>query len=789
MNTTKERSLGIGSMNLGFLILAVLVAVGVGVGIVRMINGLGTTTSLSDGYPWGLWIVYDVFFVPFSAGAFMILAITHIYNRKEYQAIARPVVVAGFLGEVMVIAVLVMDLGRWHQFYNVLFPWYWNIRSFMFQVSICLTIYMGIMILELAPVVLERFNWQKPLKIIKALTVIIAGVGIVLSSLHQSSLGSLFLLMPYKLHALWWTPLLPLLFFASAAFAGLSMAIFVAGLCSRIFKCSLKLELLSNLARVVAVLLGFYLLLKVGDLLLAGELGLIFSAERLGHLFLAEILVGVIAPMALFGIRKARENNTGLIAGAALVLLGLALNRTNVALLAYQAPAGASYFPHWMEIVISLSAVAAGVLIFGLAIRFLPLFPEEVRSKQSAMMPQWSRRAVIFFGGTLSLVTVAVVLLLQPAYQAQAAKEQPAVWETTQQAPSRANCLPCHQDPQALLNVGAVEGELARLTIAAQPPDTPHGLLDCVTCHHGDGAAEEVEAAHTSIIKDPTQGDAYLCVACHQDLPTEFPEDRLRTPHDEVTHGASAGVSCSDCHGGVGHGFDPVSGEMICPMSVCLDCHQDRQLDSELGDCSTCHVGPHEPVAAMACNDCHQSTELWQQVEAPGHQLELAGAHAQVACLDCHGGADQIEGFECGDCHRPPSESHYGPDCETCHTPTSFGEARLPEHPIALIGAHEHASCASCHDRDLQTMEFTCNNCHERPESHLTGECSICHTPEGWASSIAHIVDLVPQIPHGLDGQEGCLMCHSLSGPMTPAPINHADYVAGQCILCHKLEQ
>ena len=158
---------------IGLLLLAVLVAVGAGVGIVRMINGLGSTTSLSDGYPWGLWIVYDVFFVPFSAGAFMILAVTHIYNRREYHSIARPVVLAGFLGEVMVIAVLVMDLGRWHQFYNVLIPWYWNIHSFMFQVSICLTIYMGIMLLEVAPAVLERLNWQKPLRLIGMLTVLI----------------------------------------------------------------------------------------------------------------------------------------------------------------------------------------------------------------------------------------------------------------------------------------------------------------------------------------------------------------------------------------------------------------------------------------------------------------------------------------------------------------------------------------------------------------------------------------------------------------------------------------
>ena len=231
------------SLSVVLLLLAILVAVGLGAGIVRLINGLGATTGLSDAYPWGMWIVYDIVFVPFSAGAFMILAITHIYGKEEYHAIARPVVVAGFLGELMVILVLIMDLGRWHQFYNVLFPWYWNVRSFMFQVSICLTIYMAIMVLEIAPTILERLNWQKPLRYISMATVFIAGVGIVLSSLHQSSLGALFLLMPYKLHSLWWTPLLPLLFFTSAVFAGLSMAIFVATLSFRAFHRHLDLDL------------------------------------------------------------------------------------------------------------------------------------------------------------------------------------------------------------------------------------------------------------------------------------------------------------------------------------------------------------------------------------------------------------------------------------------------------------------------------------------------------------------------------------------------------------------
>lgn len=371
MITTKK-----GTLSVGYLILVALAVIGLTVSILRFVNGLGATTNLSDDYPWGLWIVYDVFFIPVSAGAFMISAVTHIYNREEYHTIARPVILAGFLGYVFVVVILLMDLGRWHKFYNILIPMYWNLHSFMFEVSMCVTLYTGILIMEVAPAILERLKWQKLLGMIRPLTVLIAGVGIVLSSLHQASLGSLFLLMPYKLHPLWWTPLLPLQFFTAAASGGLSMAIFVAVVSFRAFRRHLELGLLADLAKIVYIMLGIYLVLKVGDLALAGELGLVLSEGWLSLLFLAEMVIGVIVPMILFGTRKMRESSSGLAWGAACVLVGLALNRTSVPLLALKAPGGAVYFPHWIEFAVVVACVAAIVLLFDLAVRFLPVFPE-----------------------------------------------------------------------------------------------------------------------------------------------------------------------------------------------------------------------------------------------------------------------------------------------------------------------------------------------------------------------------------------------------------------------------
>jgi Ni/Fe-hydrogenase subunit HybB-like protein len=368
-----------------YFILGAIATIGLALGLLRLLVGLGPTTNLSDSYPWGLWIVYDVFFIPFSAGAFMISAITHIYNQEEYHVIARPVVLAGFVGYLFVVLILLMDLGRWHKFYNILIPWYWNPHSFMFEVSMCITVYTGVLIMEVAPAILERLRWQKPLRLLRVVTVLIAGVGIVLSSLHQSSLGSLFLLVRYRLHPLWWTPQLPLLFFTSAAFSGLSMAIFVAVISFKAFGKRLKLDLLSDLAKIVFIMLGLYLALKVTDLAMNRELGLIFSEGWLSLLFIAEMVVGVIAPMFILANRQMRQSSLGLFLGSGFVLLGLGLNRVNVALLGLKAPSGAVYFPHWIELAISLAAIAAGVLIFAVAARFLPIIQEagEVRAARA----------------------------------------------------------------------------------------------------------------------------------------------------------------------------------------------------------------------------------------------------------------------------------------------------------------------------------------------------------------------------------------------------------------------
>lgn len=357
---------------IAFLFLAAVVLFGSVVGLIRLARGLGPTTNLNSGYPWGLWIAFDFFAVPFSAGAFTLAFVVYIANRKRYHAIAQLTLMAGFLGYLMVVPVLLMDIARWDHFYSVLLPWRWNLHSFMFEVSMCVATYFGVLILEMIPIVLGAFGkgdfWLA--RLIGQLLPLIAGVGILVSTVYQSAIGSIFLTLPHKLHRLWWSPIMPLHFLSSAVFSGLTVAIFLGLLTWRALRQPVPMKLLTNLAKAAAVVLGIYLLLKIGDLLFAGEIGLLFSSGRFSILWWVEILVGTVVPLILYASR-ARESQGGLLAAAICVIVGLALNRTTIAWFALARMGGYTYSPHWMEVVITLAAFAGGILFYSLGVRYL----------------------------------------------------------------------------------------------------------------------------------------------------------------------------------------------------------------------------------------------------------------------------------------------------------------------------------------------------------------------------------------------------------------------------------
>ncbi len=341
--------------------------------IVRFYFGLGASTHLSDQFPWGLWIGFDVVCgVGLAAGGFTLAAVVYIFNIKKFEPIIRPTILTAFLGYLIVIVGLLFDLGRPLQIWHAIIMW--NPHSVMFEVAWCVMLYTTVLSLEFAPVVLERFKLTRTIAVLKRLTIPIIIIGVLLSTLHQSSLGSLYLIVPYKLYALWYSPLLPVFFWVSAIAVGCAMVIFESFLSARAFKRGLEMHLLDDLARLAVVMLAVYVMMKFMDLYNRHLLGLLIVRRYETYLYWLEMVVGVIFPMLWLASAKVRRNPACLFTGAAAIVLGFVLNRMNITITGFEAYAGRGYFPTWMEISVTVSIVTAGFVAFSFAAKYLNVF-------------------------------------------------------------------------------------------------------------------------------------------------------------------------------------------------------------------------------------------------------------------------------------------------------------------------------------------------------------------------------------------------------------------------------
>jgi len=353
-----------------------LVVAGFYATVVRFTQGLGASTHLTDQFPWGIWIGFDVLCgVMLAAGGFTLTAAVHILNIKRMHSIVRPTVLTAFLGYVLVCVALMYDLGKPYNIWHPLIMR--NPHSVMFEVAWCVMLYTTVLTLEFSPVVLERFNLQKPLKIIHTVLIPLVICGVILSTLHQSSLGTLYLIMPEKLHPFWYTPLLPGFFFLSAIAVGLAMTIFESSMSSKHFGRQLELPILQELGRVLLVVLCVYAVLRFEDLLHRGVLTLALHPGYEMYLFWLEITLALILPIALLLQPKVRTSPGGLYLVAVMVVLGFITNRLNVSITGMEGAAGTHYIPKWTELAVTGAIIAAGFALFGLATKYLPIFPEE----------------------------------------------------------------------------------------------------------------------------------------------------------------------------------------------------------------------------------------------------------------------------------------------------------------------------------------------------------------------------------------------------------------------------
>jgi Ni/Fe-hydrogenase subunit HybB-like protein len=353
----------------------VLCALGIYATYIRYTRGLGAVTNLSDEFPWGLWIGFDILCgVGLAAGGFTIAATVYLFNIERFKPILRPTILTAFLGYLLVIVALMFDLGRPDRIWHAIIMW--NPHSVMFEVAWCVMLYTAVLALEFSPVVFERLGWEKPLKWVKRVTIPLVIVGVLLSTLHQSSLGSLYLIAPDKLYGLWYSPLLPVFFFISAIAVGCSMTIFESFMSFRAFGKRLESDLLRDLGRVILVVLVVYLALKVEDLLSNGKIALLTEMRTETYLYTLEMGIGVLLPIIFLSIPRIGQSYNGLFMSALFVILGFVLNRLNVSVTGMAASSGVSYFPAWTEISVTMFIVAIGFGVFSLAVKNLGIFVE-----------------------------------------------------------------------------------------------------------------------------------------------------------------------------------------------------------------------------------------------------------------------------------------------------------------------------------------------------------------------------------------------------------------------------
>lgn len=350
----------------------VIVTAGLYSTVFRFSHGLASSVGLSDTFPWGLWTGFKLWCVCLAGGGFTLCAITHIFNIEQFKPLTRPAILMAFLGYLLFIIALIFDLGKPWDIWHVMIMW--NIHSVMFEVAWCVMLYTTVLFLEFAPAVLERFHLTRTMAIIKKVSLVIMILGILLSTMHQSSLGSLFLIVPSKMYPLWYSPLLPVYFYFSAIATGFSMVIFGSYQSARSFGKGLHLTLLSKLAFYSAIFTTAIIVIRFTDIIVSGKAGYLVMPVQETIYFWIEVLLSYFIPLAIFSQKKLRQNRKWLYIGSVIMVSGAMLNRMNTSITSLVQTSHTNYIPTIHEVTITLMLAVLGLFAFKLAVEYLPVF-------------------------------------------------------------------------------------------------------------------------------------------------------------------------------------------------------------------------------------------------------------------------------------------------------------------------------------------------------------------------------------------------------------------------------
>ncbi|MCE3240142.1 MAG: Ni/Fe-hydrogenase cytochrome b subunit [Deltaproteobacteria bacterium] len=367
------------------LLLAIMAAAAV-VAFVRFATGIGTIANINNAYPWGWWVGYGIMtMIAVGAVGFTMTALVEILGVHRYHSFVRPAVLMGLLCYTSAITMLMVELGRPWKVWMVLVSW--APTSALYEVGWCAFLYLTVLALEFAQVPVERLGWGRALRILRVIYIPIMLLGVTLSHLHQSSLGTLMTLIPHKVNELWWSDNLPLLYLFSAMMAGPAMAILEHLAAARWLGFAPRMDLLAGLARIEAWIVGLFFAFQMGDLFYRGAVDAMFAASWFAVSFWVEIVFGLMVPFVLLMMPEVRESRRGLATACALVIAGVLLHRLNVAVIGLRVRHWETYVPSLGEVTITLGITAAAIFAFGWLARILPIH-EELPAPEGKPLPE-----------------------------------------------------------------------------------------------------------------------------------------------------------------------------------------------------------------------------------------------------------------------------------------------------------------------------------------------------------------------------------------------------------------
>ncbi len=588
------------------LILWLITGFAAAVAFNRFIFGLGVTTNLNDSTPWGLWIGFDVMGgVALAGGGFVITAIFYIMKQEKFHPLVKPAVLTAFLGYLAVIFGLLIDLGLpWNIWHMII---YWNPHSPLFEVGWCVMLYTTVLLLEFSPVPLEKFSrYARIRNFLMKFRFLFVLLGIMLSTLHQSSLGSLFLIMPFKLYPLWYSNILPVQFFISAVALGLMMVAFESSVSHWLYRRKPETDLVSKLCKAAVWVLATYFLVKIIDIILTGKFEMIFDGSWQSNLFIIEVLISTIIPAAMFAVPKLRRNNKVQLTGSFMVVFGMVLNRIDVGGLTMLGATGDSYTPSWTEITVSLGIVSAAALVFLLVIENFHVWDLQPKEPESLphTPPSFDYSSRTWLGtpdvSSLTKHTLAFVIsfgigmALMPGGHLHSKGID--IIKVSRAAGIDTTYINGNRDDQFVKFPH--QDHIARI-----------GKDKCVTCHHLNLPGYKINS----------------CWECHKNMYTTV--DFFR--HDWHSSHDGANIKCNDCH-------TPGITRSVLSAKKCTDCHKTYKFtavkknsagkyyilsytDAMHNLCVSCHLAESKKIKdkpnLAQCSTCHK-TQLPENLEA-----------------------------------------------------------------------------------------------------------------------------------------------------------------------------